>query len=359
MLQIFILLLAVGCRHGEKKNVYLERDTDCFSLQEFADSIVVIPLASSDADPLVKGGFYATAYCDSLFFVLDRFSDFSIRVFNPSGKLISKLCRQGSNEGEYVMAYDLLVDESAGLLVVLDPTGKIVRYSLSTGFPFVDEMHFVDYLPAAHNICLVSSGVYALFSLSAEYQLYICKFKDQTISHIRYSVPDWLLFSPFMAARSPFYTYDGHAYFFDELNGSISRVEEQRLTPYLRWDMGEYALEESMLPPGKTPKYYMTLLNKSSYRFATQFTAAQETDRFVIMRFTFRNQGTVLVYDKLNNDVRTFYLTTEGMHFIPGPLHKQSMFLLIHRDDLPRYVPKKQIPDGLHDNYVILEYKCR
>ena len=101
------LLLTMSC-HGEKKNVYFDRDTDFFSLQEFADSIVVIPLVSSGTEPLVKGGFYATAYCDSLFFVLDCFSDFSIRVFDTSGKLISKLCRQGSNKGEYQLfnAYD-------------------------------------------------------------------------------------------------------------------------------------------------------------------------------------------------------------------------------------------------------------
>lgn len=359
-LLFIFLLLTQGCNPGEKKKVFLdETEANALYYRELVDSVKIIPCESDNQAFLVKDGFYATAYCAKMFFVLDRLRDHSIHVYNYSGKVVDKLYRQGEGEGEYAMAYDLLVDEQADLLVVLDPTGKIIRYSLSEGFSFVDEFCFVDYLPAAHNICKVSSGVYALFSRSAEYQLYICSFHDRTVKPIRYSVPEWLLFSPYMVAQSPFYTYNGDAFFFDQLVGDIFQITENRMRPYLRWGFGEYSIKESMLPPDKMPNYYMELLNKSSYRFATQFTAAQETDRFVFMRFTFRNQLTVLVYDKQEDTVRTFCHTVEGLQFTPGTLLGNSMYLLIHRDYISRYVPKELITIDLPENFVILEYKLK
>ena len=304
---------------------------------------------------MVPAGRYAYAYGDSLMAALDLFSDYSIRIFDYQGHLIHLLSQQGRGGGCYGLAYDLLFDDPSGLLVVLDPTGKIIRYSIADGLSFRDELSFLGPIRAAHNICKLSEDTYILFSRSEKYKLYVASFKDGKTVPIKYSVPEWLMFSSFTSAITPLYSFDGNSRFVDGLDGSIFTIKDCKLVPYIRWGLGNYRLTMKDIPPEKTLKYYSNYFQKSSYRFATQFSLTQETERYVFSRFYFQNQTNLLIYDKETNKTQTVRGTVEGKKLFLGMFHGGTMYLTVRPDKVREYVNDASLPDSLH-NHVLLKY---
>jgi len=323
------------------------------------ESIDCISLEDTLFSQLVPGGRYTCSFGDSLIAVLDLFSDYSIRVFDYNGLYKTRIARQGRGEGCYGLAYDLLFDEPSGLLVVLDPTGKIIRYSVSDDFAFHDELSFLGPIKAAHNICKLSEDTYLLFSRSEKYQLYVASFMSGKTVPIRYGKPDWLMFSPFMAAASPLYSFGGKAHYFSGIDGEVFTVDEHGMRPYIRWNLGEYQLREKALPAGKSGRYYQELFTKSSYRYATQFSAMQETDRFVFAEFAFCNQRNLLIYDKEAKDVRTFHRAEEGVRIPLGHFRGDTMYRIVSPDYLHLYLPPALMPAEKPQNHVLLKYTLR
>lgn len=354
-----VVFTLIGC---EKQTIPVSLDSvseEKLSVYDYFESIACIPLEDTLSSQLVPSGRYTCAFGDSLIAVLDLFSDYSIRVFDNGGHFKARIVRQGRGEGHYGLAYDLLFDEPTGLLVVLDPTGKIIRYSVSEDFAFQDELSFLGPIKAAHNICKLSEDTYLLFSRSEKYQLYVASFKSGKTVPIRYSKPDWLMFSPFMAAASPLYSFGGKAHYFSGVDGEVFTVDEHSMRPYIRWNLGYYQLREKSLPEGKSGRYYQELFTKSSYRYATQFSAMQETDRFIFAEFTFRTQRNMLIYDKETQAVRTFHRTEEGVRIPLGHFRGNTMYRIVSPDYLHLYLPPALMPSEKPLNHVLLKYTLR
>ena len=240
---------------------------------------------------------------------------------------------------------------------MLDPTGKVIRYSIENDFVYIDEFVFRDYIPAAHNICKISKDEYVLFSRSAEKQLYKCSFLNKSLDPIDYSFPKWLLFTPFMSAQTPFYQYGGQSFYFDQLDGRIYELNSCGMKLRLIWDLGEYHLKRKEIPPQKSTVFYQNFYKKSSYRYITRFTSIQETDTFIIAQCSFRNQGTLLIYDKQNNTVQSIHRTIEGFKFVPGTIMNNTMYLFTRSDLITQYYNGHQLSDTEpDDNYALLKY---
>lgn len=354
--RVFFILLVSGCSSRGGIPVFLDNfASKQISINDLFSAMESIPLEDSPVARMVPGGRYAYAYGDSLMAALDLFSDYSVRIFDYKGHFIHLLSQQGRGPGHYGLAYDLLFDEPSGLLVILDPTGKIIRYSVADSFAFHDELSFLGPIRAAHNICKLSEDTYILFSRSEKYQLYIASFKDGKTVPIKYSVPEWLMFSPFTSAITPLYSFDGNARFVDGTDGSIFTIKEGRLVPYIRWDLGNYRLTMKDLPPDKTLKYYSNLFQKSSYRYATQFSITQETERYVFSRFYYQNQTNLLIYDKELDRTQIVRRTSEGLQLFLGMFHDNTMYLTVRPDKVREYVRGTSLPDTL-DNYVLIKY---
>lgn len=348
------------CNRGRNLVVNMDESmTDTLSVGEIFDTIEVIRLEIDEEDRMVKGGMYIACFGDSIFFVLDKYNGNTIRAFDYSGKLVGKMSPNNKDDGHYTIAYDLLVDDERGLLILLDPRGKVVRYSLSDGFPFVDEYDFSDKIPAVHNIGKLSDGSYLLFSRSAKNQLYVLSFENKRLTPIRYAIPHWLLSSPFLVAPSPFYTYNGETYYFDGINGDIYSVYHRHLCLRYKWNFGDNQINRKQIPPNKTLLYYRKLVKHISYRWATQFSVVQETDRYVFVHFVYGNQGSLLLYDKINDAVQTLRRTKEGLKIIPGAFVNGSMFLLAQTEYVSQFCEMQSLADSDSSGYCILKYSLK
>lgn len=354
-----ILVFIFGCNRNQ---VSVDLDgsfSNSFPVDSIVDSLGFILLDDCDEALLMKEGRYSFAWGKTCFYVLDQFSDYSIRVFDYSGHFLKKINNQGDEEGMYKMAYDILEDESENLLVVLDPTGKIIRYTIADNYSFYDELRFKETLPAAHNIAFLSGGQYALYSRSAPNPLYISSFPQKRTNHLRYEVPAWLRLSPFMSSVSPFYVYRGKLFYFDSLCGDVYEVNETGLKPHLRWLFGNYHIHEKDITPNQSLKYYVKLLQKSSYRYAVPFYQVVESDNDVIACFMFRGQQCILIYDKENAIVHTLYRMTRGKRFPLGDIKEGAMYVPTQWKDVSLYVDEAHIPTNKTNNYVILYYSLK
>lgn len=353
---VIALTLLSECTTYDIVTVDLDNtQSKALSVNTFFSSIESIPLEDSPEARMVTAGRYAYAYGDSLMAALDLFSDYSVKIFDYQGHFIHHLSQQGRGEGHYGLAYDLLFDEPSGLLVILDPTGKIIRYSIADGFAFHDEISFLGPIRAAHNICKLAEDTYILFSRSEKYQLYITSFKDRKTVPIKYAAPEWLMFSPFTSAITPLYSFNGNVRFVNGIDGTISSIKDGRLVPYIHWDLGNYCLSIKDIPPDKTLKYYSNLFQKSSYRYATQFSMTQETERYVFSQFYFQNQTNLLIYDKEVNKTQIIRRTAEGLQLFLGMFHGNTMYMTVRPDKVKEYVKDAPLPDSLN-NHVLIKY---
>lgn len=358
---IFLFLLLTSCQEEGTIKVDFDSAHDTISLRDIIESITPIILDSPIEESLMPKGRYSLTCGEQGYFVLDLFSDYAIHVFDSTGKFIQKLAYRGKDTGQYKMAYDMLLDEESGLLVVLDPTGKIIRYTLSDGFSFYDEMSFSEVMPAAHSIGLLSKGVYGLYSLSAKKPIYVCSFVNKTIMPVHNcQIPAWLRMSPFMfSSSSPFYLYGKQAFYFDRMSGSVYTVGQKGLRPYVRWDFGDYQIKEKDITPDQSLTYYVNLLQKSSYRHIGPFGAIAETDRYILANCLFRNQESTIMYDKKEKRVRTFQRTTDGKRLKLGQIYNGSMYILVPWDQASLYVDSFLLPKSRTNNYLILKYDFR
>lgn len=351
-----IVPMTISCNHNHIV-VKVDLNTYCtVSLYDLVDSVDVIQLDEGGLNSWVSGGYYSVSFGDSLFFVLQRFEDFSIFVYNYCGKLITRINNQGIGEGKYVILDDIVVDDDEGLLVVLDPTGKILRYSIDDDYSFKDEFVFSMHIPAAHNISKITKDEYVLFSHTADNQLFKYSFESDKLNTISYSLPQWLLFSPFMAAQSPFYHFDGRCFYFDQLDGRIYELNDSGLNLRVIWDLGEYHLKQRLLPPNQPSHFYQSFYKKSSYRFATHFTSIQETSNKIYALCTFRNQSTLLIYDKLENKVMPIYRTSEGFRFVPGEIKYDTMYLIMNARQSSQFISDNNKDNASSERYVLLKY---
>lgn len=355
-----MLLFLFGCvRSGNIVSVNFDSSQDTISSDNISRFLGYILMEESEEAKISEKGRLTFAFGKSFFYVLDKSGDYSISIFDYSGHFIDKLNFKGDGLGQYVMAYDLVEDSASGLLVVLDPTGKVIRYSVSDAFSFYDEINFKNLLPAAHSIGLFSEGIYVLYSRSSEYSFYVCSFSENTINPLDYNIPVWLRLSPFMSVDSPFYNYQGELFYFDSINGSIYRIDRDRVEPYIRWDLGDFELDKKDIASNQSLKYYINLRQKGSHRHATPFYQVLETEQLILAKFMFRNLPYTLVYYKKEDYASAFYRTAEGKQLPLGTLRDGIMYIPVTWDLALTHVDKKMLPIERTNSIIILKYSLR
>lgn len=333
--------------------------SDTLSIDSFIDSVQIIPLEDTEESHLINGGRYVYSFGNDRIAILDCFSDFSIRVFDYEGHFLARIGRQGENAGEYSFAYDIEIDDDSNMLVVLDPVGKIIRYSLSNNYGFVDELSFLGAITAGHYIKAIGDNQYAIFSLSDSHQVHICSFADRKVTSLRYSVPEGILLSPFSSTTSPFHFHNGELFVTRSYDGHIFKIDGKKVKPHLFWDFGQYRIREKDIPVKASSAYYLNLFRKSSYRFATQFSFTQESDHYIMSQFSFRGVGHFLFYDKEKKEPHVIQRTKDGKRLVVGYCRGNVMYRPVRPDYLNTFYTGYSDDNPSYQNHVIIKYSLR
>lgn len=232
-LLVIAIIFLYSCNHPVKTiKVDLDNSADTVSFHDIFERVDVIPLNIPKDIQLSNNGLYRFAYGNHSFAVLSCFGDYSILIFDYTGSFVKRINNQGTGAGLYEKAYDLLFDEEGEMLVVLDPIGKVIRYS-KDDYSFIDEMSFRGSIVAGHYLGLLNDNCYIILSRSDKSLLHRCSFSEQTISAFNISCPTWLIQSPMMSYISPFFYFEGHVSFLNSLDGSLYSIGDHMLSRYV------------------------------------------------------------------------------------------------------------------------------
>ena len=137
-----ILLIIVSCSSDSKMNdevitIDVLKAIDNpkpFKLSEIVDSVEIITLESNEESYFGQG---SDTYIGEQYILvcISSSSMDKVLLFNRSGKFIRKIGRQGKGPGEYLSVYSTVINEEAGIIIIVDFNGKkFLKYSLNGDF---------------------------------------------------------------------------------------------------------------------------------------------------------------------------------------------------------------------------------
>ena len=133
---VIILVSVLSCSSNQDKLDVMSYSINDFNLEknklsDFFEVTHVDPINEGTVDFISE--VHKVKYYDSLIYILDRFSDKKISVYNSlTGKFEYNIGFNGEGPGGFDFPYDFYIDDVNGLIKVLT-VGKILNYKISTG----------------------------------------------------------------------------------------------------------------------------------------------------------------------------------------------------------------------------------
>ena len=376
MIRVFIFLcflIVCSCSRQDKQAIIVKIDLDGELLKTissksiFAD-ISIIPL---DDSVIVTNGSYSSpssiALGDDVFYVLDERS-FAIDIFDYSGKFIGLIGHVGRGPGEYNLAQGIFLDKENSTIEVLDPTGRIFKYSTEHGGDLKGVLDLRQKLHAANDVLKLPEQDYLLFSISGENKICMYKALDEDVLGINLPLPEWQIIYNYVP--KPLITDGDKYYFFQSFDGTLVNLDlkANRTSTYLYWDFGKYKQSIDNIPPGKTAEFYYDYIGENTDRYASPFIYEGVSNNLVVANFVYRGKPHSLFYHTDTKELHVFYETEERMQFMPTTIKDGYAFMLVEPDNLDKYVDTSLMDAqsiklfnerNVHQNSYLIVYKFK
>lgn len=354
---LFILLLT-GCGNnsqvGNLKNIrinvesLLSEETSVYDIFSEVDVVCL-----DDTVPITYSVFNGSPWVDCSednLFVLDPHT-FSVHVYDKKGRFVEKADLYGRGAGEYIMAQMLRYNRTEKLLEVLDPTGKIYRYTTSP----IKFHSLVDCtgkgLLSAHYY-LFDGENYILYSHREEEKLWVLRGGEDTLQQLGYRLPDYLRLYTYL--QRPVFEKNGKIYVYNSYDGAVDciNVEDGKLEREFEWDFGKYQAELEDIPEFDSAKEYVDFIKSFSNRKVSPFIDMKIVGDKIFANVIFEG-GKIytLIYDLENSRSYLFDKTAEGMKFFHGNVLGNKMYLLVESEELPEFVNRDILGEASQKEY--------
>lgn len=326
----------------------LNEDVSIFDI--FSEVKVVSLDSRCPLSNTVYAGMSNLAFDGDFFYILDtKTSD--ICVFEEDGTLVSRADKTGRGPGEYVMADQLAYNPSVDAVEVLDPRGRIYRYSADS-LEFESMLDFSGgCLPATHNF-FIDGEKYILYSFSDEDKLWCLDTRDSSLFSYGYRPPEYLV--KYVSAQSPFFEFDGRAAFFSTLDGLIYLFDDVSggLVPYIGWNFGKYQGCLQDIPEYDSAREYDEFILDYSSRKLCPFIDMKCGGRKLFASVIYDYGKTYTLYHDMDTgESRLFWKTREGMLFLPELFYDGEMYKYVDAANLPDYVSRGILDEGSQAAY--------
>lgn len=354
---LFILLLT-GCGNnsqvGNLKNIrinvesLLSEETSVYDIFSEVDVVCL-----DDTVPLTYSVFNGSPWVDCSednLFVLDPHT-FSVHVYDKKGRFVEKADLYGRGAGEYIMAQMLRYNRTEKLLEVLDPTGKIYRYTTSP----IKFHSLVDCtgkgLLSAHYY-LFDGENYILYSHREEEKLWVLRGGEDTLQQLGYRLPDYLRLYTYL--QRPVFEKDGKIYVYNSYDGAVDciNVEDGKLERVFEWDFGKYQAQLADIPEFDSAREYVDFIKSFSNRKVSPFIDMKIVGDKIFANVIFEG-GKIytLIYDLENSRSYLFDKTAEGMKFFHGNVLGNKMYMLVESEELPEFVNRDILDEVSQKEY--------
>jgi len=359
-------LIVISCQKQEdidssfeRVRIDLQHDiVDTISIFDLCSSINLICLQENDSIKINAGGTKCVVDQGYMYF-LEPTSQ-NLFQFDTTGAYIKTIARRGRGHGEYTMAEDLLINPINNLIEVLNPIGKIMRYSVDGENTFVSEVDFTKRISSVNEFALIESGKYFLYSL-AENKYYTYDEYSDKLSCLGSILPDWIVTTIY--GNGKMFQHNNEIRVFSKIDGLYYTFSNKsnELIGYLDFDLGKNERSHSSIAPNKDISYYhrLALLSPRTIRFCN---ATAETDKSIIATITYKGITNfhTIIYDKESKTYKIFGKTVENVNFFPYAVCGEDVYYLIEDSRLfSRVVPSDCIPANNFstDNNYIIVYK--
>ncbi|MBP3202849.1 MAG: 6-bladed beta-propeller [Bacteroidales bacterium] len=334
LLVLAFLFCLFSCQRKEKTDVLrveiLDDALDTYSFHDFFEKVEIIIL--EDSCLTANGQFSEPQYLsvwNGGFIILDE-RDGTSYSFDPEGLYLGEISRRGRAENEYSLAYGVDVNESSGIMTILDPRSTLYRYGING--EFVGKEH-IEGVVAVHGFCEQKDAI-VLFSASSKENL--SKWENGELSNIKYKAP-FDLKNQFNAPY-PFIEHEGNMYYYEGATGKIFALNltDNMAKAVYSWDFGEHTAKISKLK--KNREDFFATLKGDFYNCIYPFLNLTWTESVMVANVLYHNSEHSLFYDLSTGKSCLVHYFTEGVRFKFMTGYNNALYLLTDPESLDEFV---------------------
>ena len=338
-----VFLILSGCA-GERQEGAVHKiqvDIDSLAKEQVSiyDIFSKVELVSLDNEYPVGNIVYTGAsnitWDGSRFYILDAMT-FGINVYGADGTLLKHSDKVGRGPGEFTMADQIYYNKDLDLIEILNPMGRIFRYTPDS-LKFVSEVNYMGKgLLATHNYAQ-KGGIYILYSSSIDDQLWKLDTDTGDLSKYNYKLPEYL--REYISPQAPFFDIDGSPCFFRPYDGLIYTfdIDSHHVVPFIEWDLGKRQCLVENIPEHTSYDFII----ENSRKIASPYINIKAAGNTVFASVIYGGGKEYTLYHDLDTgETHFFHMTEEGMEFLPEIFdhERKRMFKFIDFKYLPEYI---------------------
>ena len=338
-----VFLILSGCAGERQEGAVHKIQVDIDSLAKEQVSIYDIfsrvELVSLDNEYPVGNIVYTGAsnitWDGSRFYILDV-RTFGINVYGADGTLLKHSDKVGRGPGEFTMADQIYYNKDLDLIEILNPMGRIFRYTPDS-LKFVSEVNYMGKgLLATHNYAQ-KGGIYILYSSSIDDQLWKLDTETGDLSKYDYRSPEYL--RRYISPQAPFFDIGGSPCFFRPYDGLIYTfdIDSHHVVPFIEWDLGKRQCLVENIPEHTSYDFII----ENSRKIASPYINIKAAGNTVFASVIYGGGKEYTLYHDLDTgETHFFHMTEEGMEFLPEIFdhERKRMFKFIDFKYLPEYI---------------------
>ncbi len=338
-----VFLILSGCA-GERQEGAVHKirvDIDSLAKEQVSiyDIFSKVELVSLDNEYPVGNIVYTGAsnitWDGSRFYILDV-RTFGINVYGADGTLLKHSDKVGRGPGEFTMADQIYYNKDLDLIEILNPMGRIFRYTPDS-LKFVSEVNYMGKgLLATHNYAQ-KGGIYILYSSSIDDQLWKLDTDTGDLSKYNYKLPEYL--REYISPQAPFFDIGGSPCFFRPYDGLIYTfdIDSHHVVPFIEWDLGKRQCLVENIPEHTSYDFII----ENSRKIASPYINIKAAGNTVFASVIYGGGKEYTLYHDLDTgETHFFHMTEEGMEFLPEIFdhERKRMFKFIDFKYLPEYI---------------------
>ena len=342
-----VLLVLSGCsgerQEGAVHNVQV--DVDCLAGEQVSiyDIFSKVELVSLDNEYPVGNIVYTGAsnitWDGSRFYILDAMT-FGINVYDIDGALLKHTDKVGRGPGEFTMADQIYYNKDLDLIEILNPMGRIFRYTPDS-LKFVSEVNYMGKGLLATHDYVQKGEKYILYSSSIDDQLWDLDTETGALSKYDYKSPEYL--RRYISPQAPFFDIGGSPCFFRPYDGLVYTfdMDTHRVVPFIEWDLGNHQCHIEDIPEYISVHASYDFIIENSQRTASPYINIKAAGNTVFASVIYGGGKEYTLYHDLDTgETHFFHKTEEGMEFLPEIFdhERKRMFKFIDFKYLPEYI---------------------
>lgn len=355
-----VLLLLAGCGGEKQERAVHKIQVDVDSLTESQVSIYDIfskvELVSLDNEypvgNIVYTGASNIAWDGSRFYILDVVA-FGINVYGIDGTLLTHSDKMGRGPGEFTMADQIYYNKDLDLIEILNPMGRIVRYTPDS-LKFVSEVNYMGKGLLATHDYVQRGETYILYSASIDDQLWELDTETGDLGKYDYKTQEHL--RDYISPQAPFFDIGGRPCFFRPYDGLVYTfdMDRHRVIPFIEWNLGKHQCRVENISKDLSVHTSYDFIIENSRRIASPYINIKATGNIVFASVIYGGGKEYTLYHDLDTgETHFFYITEEGMKFLPEIFDQDGkrMFKFIDSKYLPEYINRDILDARSKDAY--------